>query len=147
MATSHIQDAWKTSPKLGMILSYAEVQFILAEASLKGWISTGTSTQTYYENGIRASFDHWGVTMPSDYLTQPNVAFDAQLSTIMMQKYLAQWFVGLESWYEFRRTGYPAVPVNPEALNNQKMPVRLLYPSSTQLLNRTNYTEAINRMG
>lgn len=144
--SSNVIDSLKTSPRLGTILSYAEVQFILAEARLKGWITQG-SAQTYYENGIKASMDHWGVNMPDGYLTQPTVAFDNQLSGIMLQKYIAQWFVGLESWFEFRRTGYPILPVNPQALNGGKMPVRLLYPTSTQLLNRKNYEEVINRIG
>jgi len=145
--TSNLQANLDTTRKLGTILSYAEVQFILAEAKLKGWISTATTAQTYYENGIKASMDHWGVTMPSGYLTQPTVLFDNLLSTIMTQKYLAQWFVGLESWYEFRRTGLPALPVNPQALNEGKMPVRLYYPTSTQLLNNASYKEVTNRIG
>lgn len=145
MTTSAIQNNLKSSPKLGAIMSYAELQFILAEAAQKGWIAG--DAKTFYEAGIKASMDHWGATMPADYLTQASVAYDGQLSTIMMQKYLAQWFVGLESWYEFRRTGLPVLPVNPEALNNGKMPVRLLYPTSTQLLNGTHYQEAVSRMG
>jgi hypothetical protein len=144
--SSAVQNTLKTSPLLGLIMSYAEVQFILAEARLKDWITTSTA-QAYYEEGIKASMAHWGVTMPADYLTQLSVQFDNQLSTIMAQKYLAQWFVGLESWYEYRRTGYPQVPANPEALNDRRMPVRLLYPTSTQLLNRENYNAAIERMG
>lgn len=143
--TSHIQNGLKTSPKLGTILSYAEVCFILAESAQKGWI--GGDAKSFYEEGVKASMEHWGVTMPETYLTQPGVAYDGQLSTIMQQKYFAQWFVGLESWFEFRRTGYPQLPVNPEALNNGRMPVRLLYPTSTQLLNNTHYHEAVNRMG
>lgn len=144
--TSNLQANLDTTRRLGTILSYAEVQFILAEARLKGWITTG-SAQTYYETGIKASMDHWGVTMPSGYLTQPTVLYDGLLSTIMTQKYLAQWFVGLESWFEFRRTGLPALPVNPDALNGGKMPVRLYYPTESQLLNNTHYQEAVKRIG
>ena len=146
-ATSNLQANLDITRRLGTMLSYAEVQFILAEAKLKGWLSTATTAQTYYENGIKASMDHWGVTMPSGYLTQPTVLFDNQLSTIMVQKYLAQWFVGLESWFEFRRTGLPALPVNPQALNGGKMPVRLYYPTETQLLNNSSYQEVIQRIG
>ncbi|WP_022829292.1 SusD/RagB family nutrient-binding outer membrane lipoprotein [Sphingobacterium paucimobilis] len=46
-----------------------ETYFLLAEASLKGW-TTGTSTQTAYEDGIKANFDYWGVSQfASDYLS------------------------------------------------------------------------------
>jgi hypothetical protein len=145
--TSNIQDTLNKSSRIGTILSYAEVQFILAEAQWRGWIKTGTSTQTYYENGIKASMDFWGAAMPAGFLSGPNVLFDNQLATIMLQKYLALWFTGLEAWYEFRRTGLPELPVNPEALNGGKMPVRITYPTSTQLLNNSHYLEAINRIG
>jgi hypothetical protein len=145
--TSTIVDTLNLSSRLGTILSYSEVQFILAEARFKGWINTATTTQTYYENGIKASLDHWGLALPANYFTLPNVAYDGQFATIMLQKYLALWFVGLEAWFEFRRTGLPALPVNPEALNNGKMPVRLTYPTSTQLLNNTNYKDVVQRIG
>lgn len=46
-----------------------ETYFLLAEASLKGWI-TGTTAQAAYENGIRANFDYWGVgQFASEYLS------------------------------------------------------------------------------
>ncbi|MFA6056831.1 MAG: SusD/RagB family nutrient-binding outer membrane lipoprotein [Taibaiella sp.] len=144
-STSYIQNNLKSSPLLGTILSYAEVCFILSEAAQKGWISG--DAKSFYEEGVKSSMKHWGVTPPETYLTQPGVVYDGQLSTIILQKYLAQWFVGLESWFEFRRTGYPQLPVNPEALNDGKMPVRLLYPTSTQLLNNSHYHEAIDRIG
>ncbi|WP_223583823.1 SusD/RagB family nutrient-binding outer membrane lipoprotein [Sphingobacterium sp. GVS05A] len=46
-----------------------ETYFLLAEASLKGWI-TGTSAQAAYESGVRANFDYWGVgQFASEYLS------------------------------------------------------------------------------
>ncbi|MDD3736947.1 MAG: SusD/RagB family nutrient-binding outer membrane lipoprotein, partial [Bacteroidales bacterium] len=41
-------------------MDYAEVQFILAEAALKGWISGGpAAAKNYYEAGVRASMEKW----------------------------------------------------------------------------------------
>ncbi|WP_286859984.1 MULTISPECIES: SusD/RagB family nutrient-binding outer membrane lipoprotein [Sphingobacterium] len=46
-----------------------ESYFLLAEASLKGWV-TGTTAQAAYENGVRANFDYWGVgQFASEYLS------------------------------------------------------------------------------
>lgn len=143
--TSYLRSALKSSPRLGMMMSYAELQFILAEAALKGWI-TGDA-KTYYENGVKASMSFWGVTMPSGYLTQIGVVYDNQLSTIMLQKYLSLFFVGQEAWYEYRRTGYPVLTVHQDASNNGKMPRRLLYPTTTQKYNKTNYDEAVSWIG
>jgi hypothetical protein len=60
------------------LISYAEVCFILAEAAQKGW-SVGGTQQDWYENGVKASFDTWGVgDDASDYLAGAGVAYDGQ---------------------------------------------------------------------
>jgi hypothetical protein len=47
-------------------MDYAEVQFILAEAALKGWISGGPgAAKNYYEAGVRASMEKWSEQGPS----------------------------------------------------------------------------------
>jgi hypothetical protein len=41
-------------------MDFAEVQFILAEAALKGWITGGqAAAKNYYESGVRASMEKW----------------------------------------------------------------------------------------
>ncbi|NGM63199.1 SusD/RagB family nutrient-binding outer membrane lipoprotein [Sphingobacterium sp. SGG-5] len=145
--TSYLKNGYRTSPKLGMVMSYAELQFILAEAALKGWTGSPADAKTYYENGIKASMSFWGVSVPSGYLTQIGVAYDDQLSTIMLQKYLSLFFVGQEAWYEHRRTGYPVLTVHEQAYNNGNIPRRLLYPTTTQKYNRANYDEAVSWIG
>ena len=43
------------------LFDYSEVQFILAEAALKGFISGGeSSARKYYENAVKASCQKWG---------------------------------------------------------------------------------------
>ncbi|MNJ94016.1 Starch-binding associating with outer membrane [compost metagenome] len=148
LPTSYINYTLHESPRLGMIMSYSELQFILAEVALKGWIPGGNAqAQIYYENGVRASMTFWVATLPATYLTQPGVAFDGNLSTIINQKYLSLFYVGLESWFDYRRTGYPALIVHPQASNGGKMPRRLLYPIVTQAYNKTNYLEAVSWIG
>src|SRR5690606_31678472 len=65
-----LQSRWlnniKNEPLLGNIMNYAELQFILAEAALEGYI-TG-DPKTYYDNGVKAAIEMWGLTYPSNYL-------------------------------------------------------------------------------
>ena len=129
-----------------IIMQYAELQFILAEAAQKGWI-TGNA-QDYYENGVRASFNYWNVTMPDDYLTRDGVAYDGDLETIMTQKWLASFLVGFEAWYDYRRTGLPTFIIpGPDNVNNDVVPVRFFYPGDQQTLNTANYEAAVARQG
>lgn len=49
-----------------------ETYFLLAEASLYGW-NTGTTAKEAYENGIKASFEYFGVSKyVNDYLNSTN---------------------------------------------------------------------------
>lgn len=49
-----------------------ETYFLLAEASLYGW-NTGTTAKEAYENGIKASFEYFGVSeYVNDYLNSTN---------------------------------------------------------------------------
>lgn len=143
-----------------LLMTYAELQFILAEARQKGMITTG-SAETYYNNGITANFAYWqsvvpavynlNVAMPADYLTQTTVALtgtDAEkLEKIALQKWIALYFNGLEAWFDWRRTGMPAIVPGPANLNNNKVPVRYIYPLSEQSLNTANRAAAVQRQG
>lgn len=140
-----------------LLMTYAELQFILAEAREKNLISTGDAA-TYYTNGITANFDYWksvvpaqygiDVTMPAGYLTQTTVAYTGDvLAKIALQKWIAFYFNGLEAWYDWRRTGMPEVIPGPSNLNNNLVPVRFIYPLKEQSLNGVHRMEAVGRQG
>jgi Starch-binding associating with outer membrane len=145
--------ALKTDPLTGNILNYAELQFILAEAAVKGFITTSTTAKTYYENGVTNAITHWGLTLPAGHLAKPGVAWvDAEsnnekLGKIITQKYFTLFFTDFQSWFEYRRTDFPKLPAGPGLQNNGKMPTRLVYPVSVQSLNRVNYEAAAASMG
>ncbi|GMQ24610.1 SusD/RagB family nutrient-binding outer membrane lipoprotein [Algoriphagus sp. oki45] len=146
-----------------MLMSYAELQFILAEAREKGFITTGTAEE-FYLNGINASVDYFRsryqlINLPQiaerlvlepSYFEQPEVAYtgsvEEKLSKIGTQKWLALFFTGMEGWYDWRRTGYPEIVPGPAAFINT-VPVRYMYPSSVQALNGDQYQAAIARQG
>ena len=143
--------ALKNEPLLGNILNFAEVQFILAEAALKGYING--NPQTFYEKGVEAAITMWNVLMPSDYLTREGVrwedavGFNAQMELIHVQKYYSLFFTDFQQWHEFRRTGHPVLPLGEGVRNDGKMPARFKYPVYVQSLNQANYNAAVAAMG
>lgn len=133
----------------GVIMAYAELQFILAEAREKGLITTGTAA-TYYTNGITASFNFYGLTPGPTYFTHAEVAYSGttedRLNKIGTQKWISLFFQGMEAWFDWRRTGYPTLPL---AMSPQtdRIPVRFIYPISEQSLNSENRAAAVARLG
>lgn len=132
----------------GYIMAYPELQFILAEAASKGLIS-GTTAQSYYENGIRAAFDMVDTEMPSNYLTREGVAFQQNraLELIGNQKWIGLFFTGMEAWFDWRRTGYPQLVAGPSNQNSNRIPVRFAYPLSEQSQNAASRAAAVERQG
>ncbi len=143
-----------------ILMNYAELQFILAEAREKGMITSGTA-DAYYTNGINSNFDYWkalvpaqynlNVSMPAGYLSQPAVAYSGtqaeKLSKIALQKWIALYFNGLEAWFDWRRTGMPEIIPGASNLNGNKVPVRFIYPLSEQSLNAKNRQAAVAAQG
>lgn len=128
-----------------LVFPYAELQFILSELAFKGVIPG--NAQTYYENGVKATIEQWGSVMPANYFANPNVAYNGTLERIMIQKYIALFFVDQQQWFEKRRTGFPVLPNNGGLLNNGIMPSRLMYPPNPRVLNTGNYQAAVQQMG
>ena len=151
-ANSSYTDALKTSSYLGVMMTYAEEEFIKAELSLKGF-NTGKTPKQHYEAGITASIIQWGAVVPANFFTQAGVAYnasatiDAQLEQIMGQKYYAYFFVDYQAWFEKRRTGYPVLPRGSGIPVENKFPSRIPYPSYLQSLNPVNYANAVTASG
>ncbi|GAB2557374.1 SusD/RagB family nutrient-binding outer membrane lipoprotein [Spirosoma areae] len=131
------------------IITYSEVQFILAEARLKGWITTGTAKE-YYEKAITANFDYWKLAVPAGFLAQPKVAWDNTLERLMDQKWIAYYMTNtVEAWGEQKRTGLPALKPGPLATTITKglIPTRVFYPTLEQSVNGDNYKSATTSIG
>jgi Starch-binding associating with outer membrane len=144
----------QTEPLAGMIMNYAEVKFILAEAALKGWISG--SAETYYNdgvlNGIRLWLPTWAVPVTTyliaaDMEWDPLLTLDEKMERIHKQKYYALYLTDMQQWFEYRRTGHPVLPPGPGLRNNGVMPARMTYPVYVQSANPTNYTAAVAAQG
>lgn len=116
-------------------MNAAEVAFLRAEGALRGWNMGGTA-KTFYEKGVKLSFEQWDVQGADSYLadntstpklyTDPaglnsytgaissitiawdeTANMDTNLERIITQKWLANFPLGQEAWSEYRRTGYP----------------------------------------
>jgi len=143
-----------TEPLTGMIMNYAEVKFIMAEAALKGWING--SPEIFYKQGILNRFTLWIPNWPGDiddWLTKADIqwddseTFDQKMERIHMQKYYALFLEDLEQWFEYRRTGHPVLPKGTGLKNNGIMPARMTYPVYVQSTNPTNYKLAVAAQG
>jgi len=135
-------------------LSYAEVQFQLAELVVRGVLSG--DDKAYYENGVKAAMDQLkvygpeGIVSPAqaeDYLFEnpynPATPEDA-LEMINSQYWIETHFNWYENFANMRRSGYPKIY---EALGSgYSMPRRLTYPSGEVSIN-PNLQQAIQRQG
>ncbi len=153
-----------------VVVPAAYVLLAKAEAAQRGWISG--SAEDFYNAGVRASFEQWGVTGADAYLADaanfnsgggggaqigfdpafPSVpGGDANTSTplqrIQLQRYLASFGDGIQAWSEWRRTGVPNLKPTTFATNNPKeIPRRLVYGTSEYALNPDNVEEAASRL-
>jgi hypothetical protein len=143
-----------------VLMTYAEVEFLLAEAALKGY--TSGSTEDHYKAGIQASMSYhqvdlatFGYTDFNNYYNTSGVAYDEAID-VWEQKWLALFFHGLEPYFEVRRwlaesnNDFDAIRfLQPtcQNTNNDLLPTRFLYPGEEQSLNNENYQMAIDQLG
>ena len=138
----------------GMMMNYAELKFILAEAAAKGWISS--SAETHYNEGILNSIKLWLPTWSvpiTTYVASADIAWDNagtlddKMEQIHLQKYYALFLADHQQWFEYRRTGHPKLPLGPGLKNNGIMPARMTYPVYVQSTNPTNYQLVVADQG
>ena len=135
------------------IMTYAEVEFLKAEAAERG-IGGQTGAAGHYNAGVRASILQWGGTdaEADAYLARPGVAYVAGatgLRQIGLQKWISMFAQGNEAWAEWRRTGNPAtVKMGPKAYADvPEIPRRIPYPSNELSVNKASRDEAVARQG
>lgn len=150
-----------------MRISYMEQNFILAEAVVRGWISGDASD--FYKKGIKGSLDFISEYTPEEeiyhhghplteavkqnFLETPEIQLgsdkEENIEKILTQRYLASFLQHpYDAYYDYRRTGYPKLPINPETNQNpihDKIPVRWMYPKSEYDYNNENVEEAVQR--
>jgi len=129
-----------------------EVQFLLAEANVKKYITTSTA-ETYYKKGVELALKRWGEPLPATYFNNPKAKFPAtgtdsqKLAKIGLQKWLGLFMMGTEAYADFRRTRLPAIELNGALKSGiYKFPLRFRYPETEFNNNAENYQAAVAKL-
>ena len=165
--------ARETEPKLannflrgdnpGVVMTCAEVNLLLAEASLKKW-NTGGTVEGFYSKGVRAAMDfladNYGYDRISDndfnaYIDGNGTGHTEQQAkaAINTQAWILHFTNPAECWANVRRSGYPRLKSPAEygfgqyLTGGKDIPVRLCYPTLESSYNKPGYDEALKRMG
>ena len=149
----------------GVVMTSAEVKFLMAEATVKKWNVGSVSAEDLYKQGVRAAIDfltdNYGCTATTD------AEFDAfiqgrgtfghtdnqKLEAINTQAWILHFTNPAECWANVRRSGYPKLKSPAEygfgqyLTGGTEIPVRLCYPVLESSYNKKSYNEAIERMG
>lgn len=165
--------ARETEPKLannflksnnpGVVITYAEINFLLAEAVLKGWNVSGTVADLYAK-GVWESMDflsnHYGCDKITEaefttFIANNGIGYtdEQKKAAINTQAWILHLTNPAESWANVRRSGYPRLKSPAEydfaqfLTGGADIPVRLSYPVLESSYNKQSYEEALSRMG
>jgi hypothetical protein len=144
---------------------YAEQEFFIAEAIEKGIIQGDAAG--HYNNGISSSiefykckfndekyegaFGNQGVSSIEEYLNQPSVSYSGgrdKLTLIAEQKWIASFMLGMEPYFDHRRTMLPKIRISSGAENfapngsGSRFPSRASYSDSEVATNPVNVAQA-----
>jgi len=129
-----------------------EVQFLLAEAAVKGYISAANAP-AYYTTGVQLALGRWGQSVPSGYFNNARAQFPTsgtnaqKLEKIAVQKWLGLFMIGVEAYSDYRRTRLPFIELNGELANGtHKFPLRFRYPQTEMNDNAQQYQAAIAKL-
>ncbi len=150
------RDVMVTYDAPAIYMSFAEVEFLRAEAILLGWIPG--DVQEAYENGVYAACRQLSLYPNAepideddieDYLEENDIEFDLARAKeqINTQKWVALLFDGFEAYANYRRSGFPNLtPGFTDGESDGEIPRRLRYPISEEVNNKENYEAAVARL-
>ncbi len=141
-----------------MLMNYAEVELLMAEAIERGIGTVPGTAQAHYEAGVKAAMQMYAgnsserpygydpsLTVSDEavanYLAQyPYGVYEPALEMIGEQLWLSKFFNWWDAWADWRRTGYPELtPVNyPGNVTNGTIPRKLRLPTHEVAVNSDN---------
>lgn len=144
-----------------ILLPYAEVEFMKAEAIERGWYTGDAAGE--YKAGQAAAISQLAVNVGAPVISETNIAayqtlniypaagtFEQKFAQIENEMFIltASTLNGFEGWANWRRTGLPVLtPVNyPGNETGGQIMRRLRYPGGEAGVN-PNYKEASDRIG
>jgi hypothetical protein len=138
--------------------TYAEVEFMVAEAGER-WGTGDGDVESHYNAGVTAAMDYLslygngvvGITADqiSDYLLENPFDSSQALKMINEQYWVATFGNGIETYSNWKRSGYPELIAADVAalLTGGEIPRRFPYPSSEELNNPDAVAAAIAAQG
>ncbi|MES2893920.1 MAG: SusD/RagB family nutrient-binding outer membrane lipoprotein [Bacteroidota bacterium] len=143
------------------LVTASQTLLLMAEARVRGWISTGTAEQ-YFADGIRAHMDQMvlydansglSAAARDTYVAANTLNPATALQQINTQYWISSFLNGPEAFANFRRSGFPALtpnpygqPGNPDVPNGTFIR-RLTYPTSEISVNSEKVNAAIANQG
>ncbi|APS37690.1 SusD/RagB family nutrient-binding outer membrane lipoprotein [Salegentibacter sp. T436] len=143
---THVGDAFREPTHPGILMDYAEVRFLLADAAQNDF-SVGGTAEEHYEAAITASMEYWDIPEGEieDYLASGDVAYDGSEEQFATQFWLAMYDNPFQGWNVWRRFDAPSFNL-PEDTGNE-VPLRYTYPVNEQNLNNANWSAASDAIG
>ena len=146
----------------GVLMTSAEVEFLIAEAATKGWNVNGTA-ESHYVAGIKAAMKF----MNNNYNIEGNITEeeinayiaanplgDNPKEQINKEAYILHLTNPSEAWANLRRSDYPVLQDRAKfgnftytCVDGFDTPTRLKYPNLEAKYNSVNYKDAIDRLG
>jgi len=137
-------------------LTYAEVELLLADASLRFGNKFGDNAQIHYERGVRAALEQLALFRGGPVIPNADITTFVQgvplipgreLEIVNTQLWIALFLNGPEAYANWRRTGYPVLPSSVTGESDiTTTPRRFEYPLTEREQNSTNYQAAVQRL-
>ncbi|MDP4263973.1 MAG: SusD/RagB family nutrient-binding outer membrane lipoprotein [Bacteroidota bacterium] len=146
-----INRGWVASGPLGNAEAHYQAG-IEASMAYYGIPETGAFTANFLQSGSPGSsaiYNSYSVNFDfTTYYNQASVKYSANnataLTQILKQKYIALFrHSGLESYFNYRRTGTPVFTTGPGTGNGSRIAMRFKYPTSEQTANADHYHTAL----
>ncbi len=142
------------------LISFAETELMTAEAAVRGWVTANADDK--FKSGVTAAITSWTAFDPS--FTRSPADIDAYVAgrkfaaasnndkyrLIGEEFWAATWLNDIESYSNWRRTGFPVLTPTKDANRYKQIneiPRRLIYWESEISSNPANYKAASDRMG
>ena len=144
-----------TSPEFHC--TYGQTQLLLAEAIVRGWVTGDASVA--FANAVKANMQLYALFNSAASVSEADIdayiaanpldmsSTEASLEQINGEYWVGSFPNGAEGWANWRRSGYPVLPVNtyPGSQIPGEFIRRHIYPIAEQINNRANYDAAISR--
>jgi len=141
-----------------VLLTTAEVHFLIGEAIIRGWVSG--DAKTYYDAGVTAAMTMLADFYPDStpiaqadidaFLAGPGAYDSSKGWEMLMNEYWKATFLNeYEAYANWRRTGYPTLSPtqHPNSVSGNQIMRRMIYPGGESATNAENYAAAVARQG